>query len=72
MNIKICPDVGCEAVWHNCPTTETKCKDCGGNIRIVNEETYWKKFSENWFQYDYNTFEYFRPAPNIKQLILFE
>ena len=72
MNIKICPDPQCEAVWHNCHTNSTKCLDCGGNIKIVNEETYWKKFSENWFQYDYNTFEYFRPVPNIQQLDLFE
>ena len=27
----------------------------------INEETYWKKFSDNWFQYDFLTGEYFRP-----------
>lgn len=72
MNIKVCPDPCCEAVWHNCPTSEKHCKDCGGNIRIINMKTYWKKFSECWFQYDWNSYEYFRPTPNVNQLQLFE
>jgi hypothetical protein len=60
LNIKVCPDPGCEAVWHNCPTEQKKCKDCGGNIKIINEKTYLSKFSRNWFQYDFLTGEYYR------------
>lgn len=59
--IKVCPDPHCDAVWHNCPKEQTKCLDCGGNIMLINEPTYWKKFSENFFQYDFPTHEYFRP-----------
>ena len=59
--IKVCPDPGCEAVWHNIPKSHTKCNDCGGNVMQINSETFWKKFSNNWFQYDFVTGEYFRP-----------
>ena len=31
--IKVCPDPGCEAVYHNCAKKQTKCIDCGGNIK---------------------------------------
>lgn len=72
MNIKVCPDPQCEAVWHNCPTNQKKCLDCGGNIKIINKKTYWSKFSENWFQYDFNTGEYLRLNPKLEQLSLFE
>lgn len=68
--IKVCPDPGCEAVWHNCPKKHTKCNDCGGNIMQINEDTFWKKFSNNWFQYDFETGEYFRPQKPIVQLSL--
>ncbi len=60
--IKVCADPGCEAVWHNCPKEETKCGDCRGRIIIINEETFWKKFSKHYFQYNYHTREYFRPT----------
>lgn len=60
--IKVCPDPCCEAVYHNCPLKATKCKDCGGNIMKINEATYRKKFSLNFFQYDYNTGAYLRPT----------
>jgi hypothetical protein len=65
--IKVCPDPNCEAVFHNCAKNQTKCADCGGNIMKVNEETYWKKFSNNWFQYNTKTGEIFRPVKQIKQ-----
>lgn len=60
--IKVCPDPGCEAVWHNCPRKETRCKDCGGWIMKITAEWYIKKFSNNFFQYDYLTHELFRPT----------
>ncbi|NNV54550.1 hypothetical protein [Limnovirga soli] len=60
--IKVCPNPQCDAVFHNCPKKETHCKDCGGNIMIINTDTYWKKFSNNWFQYDFATHDYYRPV----------
>lgn len=68
--IKVCPEPGCDAVWHNCPEKHTHCNDCGGNIMKINEETFWKKFSNNWFQYDFNTGCYFRPQKINDQLEL--
>ena len=58
--IKVCPDPSCEAVWHNIPKTYTKCNDCGGRVMLINENTFWKKFSNNWFQYDFQTGEYYK------------
>ena len=68
--IKVCPDPHCEAVYHGCPKNITHCPDCGGNIIAINEDTYWKKFSDNWFQYDFNTMEYHRPEKQTLQLEL--
>jgi hypothetical protein len=68
--IKVCPDPGCEAVWHNIPKSYTKCNDCGGRVMLINEKTFWDKFSNNWFQYDFETGEYFRPQKPIVQLSL--
>jgi len=75
--IKVCGDPHCEAIWHNCPKKHTKCKDCGGRIMHINEETYWKKYSQNFFQYDFETVEYFYPKnpeenKHPKQLSLFD
>jgi hypothetical protein len=63
--IKICPNPQCEAVWHNIPKTVTKCQDCGGNVKIINEETYWKKYANNYFQYDFESQDYFRLENNL-------
>lgn len=68
--IKVCPDPCCEAVYHNCPVTQTRCNDCGGNIMKINEDTYWRKFSNNWFQYDTITGEYHRPTKINQQIQL--
>jgi len=68
--IKVCPDPGCESVWHYCPIKHTKCNDCGGRIMKINEDTFWKKFSKNWFQYNFETGEYFRPLKIESQLSL--
>jgi hypothetical protein len=58
--IKVCVRPGCEAVFHNTPKSETKCNDCDGRIIIINEKTYWSKFANNWYQYDFKTMEYHR------------
>ena len=68
--IKVCPDPGCCAVWHNIPKSYTKCNDCGGRIMLINKKTYWAKFSNSWFQYDFQTGEYLRPEKPINQLSL--
>jgi hypothetical protein len=68
--VKVCPDPGCEAVWHNIPKSYTKCNDCGGRVMLINEKTFWDKFSNNWFQYDFETYQYFRPQKPIVQLSL--
>lgn len=36
----------------------------------VNADTYWRKFSANWFQYDFNSGEYYRPQKEVQQLTL--
>jgi hypothetical protein len=59
--IKICGNPHCDAIYHNIPKKHTKCLDCGGNLKIINEKTYWKKYSKYWFQYDFITLKYFRP-----------
>lgn len=68
--IKVCPDPCCDAVYHNCTKDHTKCLDCGGRIMKINQKTYWKKFSKNWFQYDFITGAYFRPKKEVGQLSL--
>lgn len=59
--IKVCLDPTCEAVYHNCSKKLTRCNDCGGRILQINAKTYWNKFSKNWFQYDAESMEYYRP-----------
>lgn len=68
--IKVCPNPGCEAVYHNVPKNHTRCNDCGGNIMHINENTFWKKFSSRWFQYDFLTGDYYRPQKQVQQLSL--
>jgi hypothetical protein len=60
-NIKVCGDPHCEAIFHNIPKEVTKCNDCNGRVITINEDTYWKKYSDNFFQYDYNTMEFYYP-----------
>jgi hypothetical protein len=68
--IKICANPHCEAIFHNIPKLHTRCNDCNGWIIIINEKTYWKKFSKNWFQYDFNTGKLYRPKKQIEQLTI--
>ena len=66
--IKVCVDPHCEAVYHKCPVNNNKCNDCGGKLIRINVSTYTKKFSNNYFQYDFTTGNYHRP---YQQLTLF-
>jgi len=66
--IKVCPDPQCESVYHNCPVKNTKCQNCNGRVMKINQQTFDKKFSNHWFQYDFQTMDYFRPTKS--QLIL--
>jgi hypothetical protein len=59
-HIKICGDPHCEAIYHNTPKFETRCKSCDGRLIIINEETFYKKYKQSYFQYDFVTEEYFR------------
>lgn len=65
--IKVCVEYGCESVYHNCPEKVKKCEFCGGSIKMINQETYFKKFANRFFQYDQPTGEYFRPTKKITQ-----
>jgi hypothetical protein len=72
MTIKVCPDPQCEAVYHNCLIKHTRCNNCGGWIKRIDNDTYWRKFSNIFFQYDFNTMEYYYPIKNVTQLSLFQ
>lgn len=63
--IKVCPNSSCSAIYHNVPKNHTKCKDCDGWLIEINQETYWKKHALEWFQYDFETEEYFRPVSKM-------
>ena len=68
--IKICGDPGCEAIFHNIPKSQTRCNDCNGRLIEINEDTFWNKYSKNYFQYDFISNEYFRPVKAVYQLSL--
>ena len=68
--IKVCGDPGCEAIFHNIPKKHTRCNDCNGRLIEINEDTFWIKYSNNYFQYDFETNEYFRPQKFTNQLTL--
>jgi len=53
--IKVCINPHCEEILHNCPKKFTRCKNCDGILVEINQKTYLKKFSRNYFQYDFTT-----------------
>lgn len=59
--IKVCGDPCCGTIFHNCPFEVKRCSFCDGSIKMINQETFFKKFSNNFFQYDQPTGEYYRP-----------
>lgn len=68
--IKVCVDSGCDTTWHNCGKMDRKCRNCGNTIKTINWQTYIKKFSLDWHQYDYQSEEVFRPLQKNAQLEL--
>ena len=65
--IKVCIDPHCEEVAHNIEKSEKRCRSCGMKMVEINEKTYRDKFSNNFFQFDYQTGQYFRPKIEGKQ-----
>jgi hypothetical protein len=65
LTIKVCPNPHCDAIYHNCPKSKTRCLDCNGHIMEINQDTYNKKFSDCFFQYDYSTQDYYRPKIKV-------
>jgi ethanolamine utilization protein EutA (predicted chaperonin) len=43
--IKVCGDPHCDAIFHNTQVKHTRCRDCGGRLIKINEDTYQRKFS---------------------------
>jgi hypothetical protein len=68
--IKVCGDPMCEAIFHNTPKKHTRCNDCNGRLIEINEDTFWSKYSNNYFQYDFETNDYYRPQKFSNQLSL--
>jgi len=58
--IKVCADPLCGNIYHNCPFEVKRC-ECGGGIKMINQDTFFKKFSNTFFQYDQPSGEYYRP-----------
>jgi len=59
--IKVCVDPQCNEVAHNCDFKEKRCRTCNGSLIRINAETYLKKFKNLFFQFNYETGEYYRP-----------
>lgn len=55
---KVCGDPHCEAVYHEIPKEVTRCNDCGGVLKMINDKTYSKKYAQSYFQYLYPSMEY--------------
>lgn len=62
---KVCIDPTCEAVFHFIPKKITKCSECGCLLVAINSKTYWSKFSNHHFQYNYQTKQYYRPLEAV-------
>ena len=56
--IKVCGDPHCEAVYHEIPKEVTRCNDCGGVLKMINDKTYTKKYAQSYFQYLNPSMEY--------------
>lgn len=59
--IKVCIDPGCEEVAHNIEKKEKRCRTCNGILVAINDETFRKKFSANFFQFNYETGDQIKP-----------
>lgn len=52
--IKVCINPQCEEIAHNCPKEETTCRNCEMRLVTVSDNTYYRKFRNYFFQYDYS------------------
>jgi len=55
--IKVCIDPQCDTVFINAPSKPAKCLDCGLTIKMINKQTFLKKYVSGFFSfcYDYKT-----------------
>ncbi len=63
---KVCIDPHCEEVAHNIEKKETRCRNCGMLMVEIDQKTYLQKFASNYFQYDYQTGEIYRPRAGVQ------
>jgi len=69
--IKVCINSNCGEVYHNCAKKDTRCPNCGMYMGRINQSTYLKKFSDQYWQFDYQTKEIYRPKINKQMSIDF-
>jgi hypothetical protein len=69
--IKLCGDPHCDAIYHNIPKKITACNDCNGRLIEINEKTYFKKYYNYFFQYDFLTGNLFRPVKKLTDQLSF-
>jgi hypothetical protein len=67
--IKVCLDPMCEAVYHNCEPSDRRCLCCGHKLLRIDAKTWEKKYSKWFWQYDFQTQEFYRPKTNSKETI---
>jgi hypothetical protein len=59
--IKVCINPHCEELAHNYNIDETRCRNCDFILVKITEETYLKKYINNFFQIDYQSGERVKP-----------
>lgn len=59
--VKVCSDIHCEIIWHNCPQDATRCKECGARVMKIDEGTYHREYRNKFFQLNWETGEGFVP-----------
>ena len=69
--IKVCINPQCDAVFHNCNKSDTRCNDCGGILVRISDKTYQRNFKWIYCQYDYQTMEYFSPEIKLQSELNF-
>jgi hypothetical protein len=62
--IKVCMNPMCDEVAHFIEKAEKRCRNCNTRMIAIDEKTYWAKYAENYFQYDYRTGDFYYPARN--------
>lgn len=53
--VKVCGNPCCEEIAFEIEKSETRCRNCNGRMISINKQTYLKKFTTNYFQYNYKT-----------------